>query len=171
MENGNNLLVFAYGSNLSTQRMRSRVPSARPVSSGYVAHRQLVFHKRSEDGSAKADAKSTAVSTDRVWGVVYRLLSEEKPSLDQHESLGVGYDHEEVNVVLKDGTLKAWMYVARHEAIDPTLLPYSWYLNYVIHGALEHQLPDCHIDYLMDLESLVDPDLIRHAKNRRIIDR
>jgi gamma-glutamylcyclotransferase len=171
MENGNHLYVFAYGSNLYTQRMRTRVPSAKPVASGYVDHRQLVFHKRSEDGSAKADAVFTAVSTDRVWGVVYRLQSEEKPALDQHEFLGIGYDHEEVNVVLEEGSLKAWMYVARRGAIDPALLPYSWYLDYIIHGAYEHQLPDSHIDYLMDFESLVDPDSTRHARNRRLIGR
>ena len=61
------------------------------------------------------------------------------------------------------------MYVARQSAIDPALLPYSWYLDFVIHGAMEHQLPDSHIDYLMNFESLVDPDSARHANNRRLI--
>lgn len=171
MKNGKHLHVFAYGSNLNTQRMRTRVPSAKPIASGYVGHRQLVFHKRSEDGSAKADAVFTAVSTDRLWGVVYRLQSEEKPALDRHEFLGVGYDQEEVNVVVEDGSLTAWMYVARRSAIDPALLPYSWYLDYIIHGANEHQLPDSHIDCLMDFESLADPDSTRHARNRRLIDK
>jgi gamma-glutamylcyclotransferase len=169
MENGNHLYVFAYGSNLSTRRIRARVPSANPVASGYVGHRQIVFHKRSEDGSAKADAAFTAVSTDRVWGVVYRLASEEKPTLDQHESLGVGYDQEEVNVVLEKGSIQAWMYVARRDAIDPSLVPYSWYLGYVIQGAYEHQLPESHIDYLMGFQSRVDPDSARHARNRQLI--
>ena len=171
MENGNHLHVFAYGSNLYTQRMRTRVPSAKTVASGYVDHRQLVFHKRSEDGSAKADAVFTAVSTDRVWGVVYRLRCEEKPVLDQHEFLGIGYDQEEIKVVFEEGSLQAWMYVARQDAIDPSLLPYSWYLDYIIRGANEHQLPDSHIDYLMGFESVVDPDSARHARNRRFIDR
>ena len=77
MEKGFNVHVFAYGSNMCTQRMRSRVPSAKPVTIGYVCERRFVLHKRSDDGSAKADAAFTAVSTDRVWGVVYRLHRED----------------------------------------------------------------------------------------------
>ena len=43
-----------------------------PVSD-VTAHRRFEFHKRSHDGSAKADAAFTASSNDRVWGVVYQL--------------------------------------------------------------------------------------------------
>ena len=95
-----------------------------------------------------------------------RYVCETRVGGDQHEFLGIGYDQEEVNVVLEEGSLTAWMYVARRSAIDPALLPYSWYLDYIIHGAYEHQLPDSHIDCLMDFESLVDPDSTRHARSR-----
>jgi len=151
--------------------MRSRVPTATPVTIGYVGQRKLVFHKRSNDGSGKADAAFTPCPTDRVWGVVYRLHEEQKPVLDQHEFLGIGYDEEEVNVVHENDSLRAWMYVARRDAIDPSLLPYSWYLDYIVHGACQHRLPESYIDYLTSFESLVDPDSARYARNRRLIDR
>lgn len=150
--------------------MRSRVPSAQPVTIGYVRERRLVFHKRSHDGSAKADATLTAVSTDRIWGVVYRLPQHEKPVLDRHEFLGIGYDQEEVEVVVENGTLRAWMYVARREAIDPSLLPYTWYRDYLLHGARQHGLPASYIDFLKSFDSLPDPDTARRARNRRLID-
>jgi len=66
MEYEPDVFVFAYGSNMCTQRMRSRVPSAEAVTIGYVGQRQLVFHKRSSDGSAKADAAFTAVPVLRL---------------------------------------------------------------------------------------------------------
>ena len=91
--------IFAYGSNLHLQRMRARVPSAQPMEIGYVRQRRLMFHKRSVDGSAKADAAWSPRADDRVWGVIYRLPADEKPALDRCEYLGVGYDLEPVEVV------------------------------------------------------------------------
>ena len=162
--------VFAYGSNLHDRRMLVRVPSACPVAIGYVGQRQLRFHKRGVDGSAKADAAFTGVPNDRVWGVVYRLATSEKPALDQHESLGIGYDQELVTVSTSHGSIDAWMYVARRESIDKTLKPYSWYYDYVIVGAQQHRLPFCYIRTLMRVETTVDPDLKRQEHNRQHID-
>lgn len=163
------LHVFAYGSNLHKRRMSSRVSTAHPVTIGYVEQRLLRFHKRSVDGSAKADAAFTAVSTDRVWGVVYRLSLDEKPELDKHEFLGIGYDQELVAVKTENGAMRAWMYVARRNAIDETLKPYSWYREYVIAGAQQHRLPFCYIGELMGVETTVDPDMKRREKNRQQI--
>ena len=165
-----NLYVFAYGSNLHDRRMLSRVSTASPVTIGCVEQRQLRFHKRSIDGSAKADAAFTAVPGDRVWGVVYRLSPDEKPELDKHEFLGVGYDQELVAVNSKNGSIKAWMYVARRNAIDETLQPYSWYCGYIIAGARQHRLPFCYIGNLMGVETTVDPNSKRHEHNRQHID-
>ena len=161
--------VFAYGSNLHDRRMLNRVPSACPVAIGHVEQRQLRFHKRSVDGSAKADAAFTGVPEDRVWGVVYRLSPDEKPELDKHEFLGIGYDQELVEVTTSSGSIDAWMYVARHDAIDQTLKPYAWYHDYVIVGAQQHRLPFCYIYNLMRVETTLDPDRERHEQNRQLI--
>jgi gamma-glutamylcyclotransferase (GGCT)/AIG2-like uncharacterized protein YtfP len=170
MQHRPEVFVFAYGSNLCMQRMRSRVLSAQAVSIGYVGYRRLVFHKRGVDGSAKANAAYSAVSTDRIWGVVYRLTTADKSILDEYESLGVGYDQEEVDVVHVAGSRPAWMYVARSEAIAHSLLPYSWYHDYIVQGACQHGLPESYIDHLRSFESLVDPDSARHARNRELIE-
>ena len=170
MDSASHVYVFAYGSNLCEQRMRGRVSTARSVTIGYVENRLFKFRKRSIDGSAKADAALTAVPSDRVWGAVYQISRDEKPELDKHEFLGIGYDQELVAVKVENGSINAWMYVARRDAIDETLKPYSWYYDYIIAGAQQHRLPFCYIGDLMNVETIVDPDFKRHKQNRQLIE-
>lgn len=72
--------VFAYGSNLSVRRIRSRVARAKFLWPGYVTQRRFAYHKRSVDGSAKANSIFTGHDADRTWGVVYQIWLEEKPA-------------------------------------------------------------------------------------------
>lgn len=158
--------VFAYGSNMCLPRIRARVRSAVPVTTGYVTHRRLVFHKRGRDGSAKADIVSTGREADRVWGVVFSLSRAEKPALDVYET---GYDLAEVAVTGRSGACVALTYVASAELIDPSLKPFSWYHGYVLHGAREHGLPVDYVDYLRTFETVIDPDGDRHHRNARML--
>ena len=169
MANESSVLVFAYGSNLHIQRMRSRVSTAVPVSVGYVLQRRFTFHKKSIDGSAKADAAAAESSDEQVWGVVYRLQRQQKKLLDNYESLGRGYDEEQVDVVHETGTIGAWMYVARRDAIDSTLLPYTWYHDLIVAGAIQHRLPSHYVQHLQSFESIIDPDAKRHSEHARLI--
>jgi len=164
-----NVRIFAYGSNLSTARIRARVASAQPVAVGYVPRRQLVFHKRSMDGSAKADAYWTGSDDHRLWGVVYEIHKDDKPILDECEFLGLGYDEREVDVIHANGLLKSWSYIARQEAIDRTLLPYHWYHQFVLQGAREHGLPEEYINTLESHSTWDDPDAKRAEENRLLI--
>jgi cation transport regulator ChaC len=163
------LFVFAYGSNMSLPRITSRVPSARPIATGHVRRRRLAFHKRSVDGSGKADAVATGRFDDLLWGVVYEVSHPEKTILDEHEFLGIGYDEHRVQVHSAIGQLEAWIYVARPEAIDSSLRPYSWYLDYLIDGAMAHGLPESYLAQLRRVPAISDPNQDRHRRNGRII--
>lgn len=163
-------LVFSYGSNMPAARILARAPSAERVATGYVTHRRLAFHKRGADGSAKADAALTASESDRVWGVVYSLSTEDKRVLDAHESLGVGYDEEEVAIHTAGEPVRAWMYVARAEVIDESLRPFSWYHLFVVKGAEQNGLPADYIRAIREIETIPDPDRSRHADNMRLIE-
>jgi len=154
---------------MCTARMRARIASAEPQTSGYVLGRRFAFHKRSDDGSAKADAVMTECFEDRVWGVLFRIDHEEQLLLDRHEFLGIGYDRHTVEVIHPRGTVQATIYTARREAIDASLLPYAWYRDFVVHGAQEHRLPNAYVEYLQSFDALPDPDLARHAANRQIL--
>lgn len=162
--------VFAYGSNLHLNRIQQRAPSAHPISIGCVKGRRIEFRKRSVDGSAKADARFTGDPSDCIWGVVYSVSSRDKYSLDKHESLGVGYDELHVDVhISSDRSMSAFIYVARHEMVDDSIHPYSWYLDFVRHGALQHCLPFCYINRQLAVKSLVDPDSDRQKTNYLIL--
>ena len=105
-----------------------------------------------------------------MWGVVYRIESAEKSILDEHEYLGIGYDQEQVHVVSQGiAPVVAWIYFARRDAIDASVRPYSWYMNFVLSGALEHRLPLCYISQLGDVPSWRDPDLQRRQENYMLI--
>lgn len=151
-------------------RIRARVRSARPLVTGYVRNRRFLFHKLSRDGSAKADAALTGRPDDRVWGVVFCVHRDEKPILDRHEFLGVGYDEHHETVALPGGKeMRARLYVARSEATVKDVKPYSWYKAFVLHGAKQHRLPQDYVAELERFQCMPDPDHQRHAANRRLI--
>ncbi len=144
---------------------------AKFVTTGYVAQRRFVFHKRSEDGSAKADAFFTGQDGDRIWGVVYAIHQEQKPQLDACEYLGVGYDEEYAAVHTAAGErLPCSLYIARAAAIDATLLPYHWYKALVMHGAREHNLPPDYVEMINALAAMPDPDSRRRERHQRLLD-
>ena len=153
---------------MCTGRLRARVSTAVPVKIGYVTHRRLAFHKRGVDGSAKADAVYTGQASDCVWGVVYCLNPEDKALLDDHE---VGYDEQQVTVIAQSGVLSAVTYVARAEAIDASLRPFSWYHRLVIQGAVQHRLPLDYVSHLQNVELIGDSDRGRHHRNSHLIRR
>lgn len=131
---------FAYGSNMLTDRLRERVPSAKAIGIGQLLGHALRWDKRSgRDGSGKCDAEATSLKDDVVWGVLFELDPQEKPSLDKAEGVGDGYLEKTVNVLTEDGLVTAVTYCATDK--DPSLRPYHWYKALVIAGAREHGLP------------------------------
>ena len=155
------LFYFAYGSNMSTPRLRSRIASARVIAVACLTKHALRFHKHGRDGSGKCDALYTGQECDEVHGVVFRIATAEKPRLDECEGLGKGYDVKTVTVRGKHGTqYRAFTYYATR--IDACLRPYDWYKEHVVRGAIEHGLQDAYIATLRDIESIADPVPLTH---------
>jgi len=158
------MLIFSYGSNMCIARLRRRTPSARPICVARLPGHALRFHKRSIDGSGKADAYVTNDDSDAVWGVVYELTADEKPDLDKAEGLGSGYDEKWVCVTSAEGSeQEVQLYVAT--AIDASLRPYRWYRRYVVEGALQHGLPADYVKMIARQPCIADPDGERAAAN------
>ncbi len=73
------MLYFSYGSNMSSRRLLSRVPSARFITSASLPGHALHFHKKGLDGSAKCDAYETKSHTFGIstmcslvhWNMIY----------------------------------------------------------------------------------------------------
>lgn len=151
---------FAYGSNMSTARLRERVPSARVLGRGILHGHQLLWHKVSIDRSGKCDAVATDAPGAAVHGVLYAIAQAEKTALDRAEGLGKGYDERQVVVEVDGAPFAATMYCATRT--DPALKPYSWYKAHVLAGAIEHGLPPAYIAGIEAVEALQDPDIVRH---------
>ena len=132
---------FAYGSNMSSRRLRQRTPSAKALGIGRLPCHTLRWHKLGRDGSGKCDIAGSGEQADGVWGVLYRIALAEKPLLDRIEGLGIGYDEEEVRVETEAGPVPALTYKAKPGRIDAQLRPLAGYKRHVLAGAKEHGLP------------------------------
>lgn len=160
---------FAYGSNMCINRLRRRVPSCQFYAVASLKGYVLRFHKKSIDGSGKCNALQTADYQDIVIGVVFEIAETDKPTLDDAEGIGNGYHEKTEKLYSSDQEIIAYMYVADDDAIDDKLTPYTWYKDFVVQGARQHQLQDSYIQKLEAFSAFVDPDKTREEQNRRIL--
>ncbi len=162
--------VFVYGSNMCGGWLKhGGISSARFVAVAVLREHDLRFHKRSLDGSGKADAYRTGSSSDVVWGVVLEMNEEDKAKLDRVEGLGHGYAERTVGVEDSSGGRHgARVYLAQGSSVDPSLRPYSWYKRLVGDGARANALPPYYVERLAAVESWEDPDSGRAAKAQGI---
>lgn len=161
------LLYFAYGSNMSTRRLRARIPTARFLSIAALPGHQMRFHKVGRDGSAKCDAFATGDDNHRLAGILFRIPADERPALDRCEGCGNGYERKRVVLELPEGsTVEAFTYYATR--IDPALRPFTWYREHVLRGAREHGLAPSHLRRIEETETIDDPDTARHNRELAI---
>ncbi|AQQ07369.1 gamma-glutamylcyclotransferase [Roseibium algicola] len=164
-------VYFAYGSNMSTARLRERMPSCKPLGLATLSGHALRFHKRSVDGSGKCNAFATG-DEESVIGVLFSFDPAERAALDKAEGVGNGYDHATVTVINEKGRRrKVLTYLASPDYIDDSLKPYGWYKDFVLVGGREHDLPLEYIaKYIQSVEAIEDPNKARDKKNRASIE-
>lgn len=163
------LYYLAYGSNLHPLRLKLRTPSSEVVGVSELLGYGLRFNKHGRDGSGKCNVLQTNNPGESVIGVVYRMLAEEKPLLDQAEGLGRGYDLSAAEIAVSDVSYEAFFYVAQPAHINDALQPYTWYKQLVLDGARVHGLPDFYIDAIAKVAAVADPDAARHARHEAIL--
>jgi hypothetical protein len=179
-------LYFAYGSNMSSRRLTvpERAPSATRVAVGYVSGRRLTFDKFStRDQSGKCDCEATGNPADRVYDVVYRIAASERAALDEaeglhrrlsrqdphgdcREGLHRGYRDEILTVIVDPVTHDALAYIATDKRRG--LLVFDWYLQHVLAGAAENELPSGYVEAIRQIPTVVDEKRGRAAKERAL---
>lgn len=159
---------FAYGSNMSSARLGARLSTSRSVGIGALPAHRLEFHLLSRsDGSAKCDAFHTGRAEDVVHGVLFSFAAHELPVLDRYESRGVAYERVAVDILRPDGGhVQAYTY--RALLAEPGSLPFDWYKEHVVRGALEHGLPSSYVAALEAVPAETDPDPERRARELAI---
>ena len=161
------MLYFAYGSNLSTERLTRRVPSAELITTGRLTHHRLVFHKIGRDGSAKCNAFFTGQLDDYLYGALYKINPDHIKHLDQAEGLGNGYETKQVIIVTeRKKNIKAFTYFATR--ISANIEPFHWYKLHVLSGAKEHCFPEPYIEKIALISSFEDKDQKR-TKQEQVI--
>lgn len=157
---------FAYGSNMLTERLKARCPTAAPIGIASVAGFALEFSKEGADGSAKATLATADIWKRPVFGVVYEMDETDLPALDRAEGNGYGYNRQNEFTVRASGELQQSVvtYLAHPDAVTQDLKPYDWYHGLVLAGARQHGLPGSYIEELIAVSSVVDPMPNRSAR-------
>ena len=184
-------IYFAYGSNMFTPRLRDRVASAQLLGWGWTDEYRLTFDKVSSDGSGKAtivDAEDITTNgnedsdggnrgrPNRVWGVLFSIDNKDAHKLDQFEGLGHGYDKINIHIghylnetmnLASTSSIDAVTYFGTKR--DKSLAPYDWYKEYVVAGAVEHELPEDYTHYLRGVPARRDTDCERGKREERFL--
>lgn len=147
--------IFAYGSNMSTHQMIERNVNVLQVKIGRVKDHELVFRGKSTrseyEGGALADIDPKP--DEEVWGVLCYTDGRLK-DLDRAEGVDLdeaGCKKTPVNVETASGTQDALAYVRKVK--DEVGKPHPEYLNRILDGAKEHNLPESYIERIKSLSS------------------
>lgn len=148
---------FAYGSNMSMNRIQQRISNSQFIGVYALNGYDLRFHKVGQDTSAKCDAFKTDIDLDRVEGVLFEIDKDDLSRLDKIEGVGNGYEKVDVTVIgANNEKIIAFMYAAT--SINESLLPYDWYKRHVLEGAKSAGLSYSYIKKIEHIHSIKDPD-------------
>ena len=160
-------LVFAYGSNMCSGRLRDYKVSPEGVGrAALLREYRLRFNKLSvKDNSGKANVEP--YSKGEVWGVLYSIPDADLSTLDAGE--GRGYFKMRLPISLAGGgTMETWVYLASKPSHDSALRPYIWYKRFLVEGAREHLLPPEYIADLERIDAIQDADAQRDRERRAL---
>ncbi len=140
---------FAYGSNMSSARLSSRVSDAEALGPAHVVDWRLAFNKPGRDGTGKANLVPTAGA--RTWGVAWTLPEDAWRVLEGFEP---DYERAVFRLLVADGRdLPAHVYLYACPADAPSIPPSRDYVDRLVAGATEHGLPE---EYIAQIRALRD---------------
>ncbi len=135
-------VYFAYGSNMLTQRLAARCPSAEVIGRAEATGVYVSYCLASSDGSAKAGLRRATGKT--AWGVLFSIDLDESGVLDRFEGAPKVYQRAQIDV-RPDGSgapVSAATYLPQPGYIVENRLPYAWYRALCAGGARQHALPE-----------------------------
>ena len=137
------MLYFAYGSNLSSARLRARVGPIDIRGPAWLPGHEHRFSKRGSDGTGKGNIEPHP--RRGVHGVLYRLAP---PQFERLATFEGGYRDASIRVWRPDGAPRwAITFVALEPGPAPT--PHRAYLDHYRAGFLEHDLPRAYANAIL----------------------
>lgn len=136
---------FSYGSNMSRAQMKSRAGQIAEERPARLENYELVFNKKARGGVATANVRPAPGKT--VHGVLYRIPEPALRNLDRYEGVPQHYRRIEITAVDAQGNkVPAQVYIATK--VENGLRPAPHYLQAILDGATEHNLPADYIESL-----------------------
>lgn len=127
---------FAYGSNMSKNRMRSRNVRFSKRRHAVLKGWRLEFNKIASHNRREGYANIVRDENSTVEGVLYEIPDSDLQKLDQCEGYPSHYNRIEVEVQLDNGSkVRALTYVANPEKVKSGLKPSKEYLSYLLEGS------------------------------------
>lgn len=163
----NSIFYFAYGSNMLTERLIDRCPSAVPLGAADANGFELSFAKKGVDGSGKATLIKSTDNKAIVHGVLYKLKPNDLAALDKIEHNYTRDDNFEVDFGQK--AINVTTYIAAAKFCELGLLPFDWYRDLCVAGAKQNGVDQQYISRLESLLTLNDPENIeiKYLKNHK----
>ena len=150
------VLYFAYGSNMDPEQIKARCPDAELVGIGVLPDHALCFPRRSNKRNCGVSSVAPVAGRE-TWGVVFRLTPKDLAALDANEGFRSDRDaslnsYNRVSVVVRvdDVPTEMMTYVAVGQDSPP--LPNAAYLKHIREGAGHHGLPAAYLEYLDSIE-------------------
>jgi gamma-glutamylcyclotransferase len=133
---------FAYGGNMNRAQMLSRAGKILEEHAASVPNYEIRFNKKVRGGTAGANIQPASGKT--VHGVLYRIEESALRSMDRYEGAPDHYRRIEVRVTPESGApVPAQVYIA--SKVEKGLRPSAPYLQAILDGAGEHDLPAAYI--------------------------
>ena len=149
------LYNFAYGSNMNNEQVLARCTKPKGVAVAKLADHQLAFFGYSVVWDGGEESVIPVAGQD-VWGVIYELTPSDKDKLDDCQDArfdGTGdYFHSPAKV--SDQERKVYSVLLYKKAkLGTPQQPSQEYLNFIVQGAVDHQLPSDYVEQLRGIES------------------
>ena len=136
---------FAYGSNMNRAQMLSRTGKIVEEHNASLPNYEVRFNKKVRGGTAGANIQPSQGKT--VHGVLYKIEEGALRMLDRYEGVPEHYRRIEVQVTPEGGQpVPAQIYIA--SKVEKGLRPSAPYLQAMLDGAGEHNLPASYIGEL-----------------------
>jgi len=133
---------FAYGSYMNRAQMLARGGNILEEHNASLPNYEVRFNKKVRGGTAGANIQMASGKT--VHGVLYKVEESALRSLDRYEGVPEHYRRIEVQVTPDGGQpVPAQIYIA--SKVEKGLRPSAPYLQAMLDGAGEHNLPPAYI--------------------------
>jgi cation transport regulator ChaC len=133
---------FAYGSNMNRAQMLARTGKIIEEHNAFLPNYEVRFNKKVRGGTAGANIQPAPGKT--VHGVLYKIEESALRALDRYEGVPEHYRRIEVQVTPEGGQpVPAQVYIA--SKVEKGLRPSAPYLQAILDGAGEHNLPASYI--------------------------